>query len=104
MALIFDLDGTLSDPVMGIGRSLNYALESLGYPLLTAADIPPLVGPPLDRFASRAYVAGVLPNTSQNLVAWISNPPAIDPLSAMPATGISEAEARDAAASLYTLY
>jgi hypothetical protein len=32
------------------------------------------------------------------------NPPAIDPLTAMPATGISEAEARDAAAYLYTLH
>ena len=62
-----------------------------------------LIGPPLDRFASRAYVAGVLPNTPENLVAWILNPPAIDPLTAMPAPGISEAEARDAAAYLYTL-
>lgn len=30
-ALIFDLDGTLSDPVVvGIGRSLNFALEAFG--------------------------------------------------------------------------
>jgi cytochrome c2 len=63
-----------------------------------------LVGPPLDHFASRAYVAGALPNTPENLVSWILNPPAIDPLTAMPATGISEAEARDAAAYLYTLH
>ena len=38
-----------------------------------------------------------------NLVAWLMDPPAIDPLTAMPATGISEAEARDVAAYLYTL-
>ena len=62
-----------------------------------------LVGPPLDRFASRAYVGGVVPNRPQNLVAWILNPPGIDPLTAMPATGVSEAEARDIAAYLYTL-
>jgi len=60
-----------------------------------------LVGPPLDDFASRVYVGGVLPNTPENLVAWIVNPPAIDTLTAMPATGISEPEARDAAAYLY---
>jgi cytochrome c len=59
------------------------------------------VGPPLDRFAERVYVAGVLPNTPANLVAWIRNPPGIDPLTAMPASGMSEAEARDVAAYLY---
>ena len=62
-----------------------------------------LVGPPLDHFASRAYIGGVLPNMPANLVAWIRNPPGIDPMTAMPATGLSEAQARDAAAYLYTL-
>jgi mono/diheme cytochrome c family protein len=57
-----------------------------------------LVGPALDRFAERFYVGGVLPHTPDNLVAWI-----IDPLTAMPASGISEAETRDIAAYLYTL-
>jgi cytochrome c len=62
-----------------------------------------LVGPPLDHFASRVYVGGVVANTPANLVAWLVNPAGIDPLTAMPATGISEAEARDIAAYLYTL-
>jgi cytochrome c len=62
-----------------------------------------LVGPPLDRFAERVYVGGVVPNTPDNLVAWIMDPPSIDPLTAMPASGVSEAEARDIAAYLYTL-
>jgi cytochrome c1 len=62
-----------------------------------------LVGPPLDHFASRVYVGGVVPNTPGNLIAWLIDPPAIDPLTAMPATGISESEARDVAAYLYTL-
>jgi cytochrome c1 len=62
-----------------------------------------LVGPALDRFSARVYVAGVLPNTPDNLVAWVRNPPGIDPLTAMPASGMSEAEARDVAAYLYTL-
>jgi cytochrome c len=68
------------------------------------AEAKGLVGPPLDHFASRVYVGGVVPNTPDNLVAWIMDPPAIDPLSAMPATGVSEAEARDIAAYLYTLH
>ncbi len=29
--LIFDLDGTISDPAVGILRSINYALKSFGY-------------------------------------------------------------------------
>jgi cytochrome c len=62
-----------------------------------------LVGPPLDHFASRAYIGGVVPNTPANLVAWIRNPPGIDSMTAMPATGLSEVQARDAAAYLYTL-
>jgi cytochrome c len=62
-----------------------------------------LVGPPLDRFASRVYIGGVVPNTPGNLVAWLMDPPAIDPMTAMPATGITEPEARDVAAYLYTL-
>ena len=62
-----------------------------------------LVGPPLDRFADRVYVGGVLPNTPDNLVAWIIDPPSIDPLTAMPPSGVDEAEARDIAAYLYTL-
>jgi cytochrome c len=62
-----------------------------------------LVGPPLDHFASRAYIGGVVPNTPANLVAWIRNPPGIDSMTAMTATGLSEVQARDAAAYLYTL-
>lgn len=61
------------------------------------------VGPPLGGLAQRVYVAGVLVNTPANLIAWIVDPKAIDPLTAMPVTGISEPEARDVAAFLYSL-
>jgi cytochrome c len=62
-----------------------------------------LVGPPLVGLRKRVYVAGVLPNSAGNLIRWIVDPPAIDPRTAMPASGISEAEARDVAAYLYAL-
>ena len=62
-----------------------------------------LVGPPLDRVASRTYIAGVLANSPENLVRWIENPPAVDPLTAMPNLHIPEAEARDIASFLATL-
>jgi len=62
------------------------------------------VGPPLRHLASRAYLAGVLPNTPANLVRWLRDPPAIAPRTAMPDMGLSEADARDIAAYLLTLH
>ena len=47
--VLFDLDGTLSDPLPGIGRSINHALTEHGFapePLSVLADC---VGPPLDQ-------------------------------------------------------
>lgn len=61
------------------------------------------VGPPLAGLAGRAYVGGVLPNTPQNLMRWIQNAPAVDPLTAMPNVGVTQMDARDIAAYLYTL-
>jgi cytochrome c1 len=62
-----------------------------------------LVGPPLDRIASRTYVAGVLVNTPENLVRWIQDPPGVDPLTAMPNLRVTESDARDIATFLSTL-
>jgi cytochrome c len=57
-------------------------------------------GPPLRRFGARVYIAGKLPNSRANLVQWLINPASIDPHTAMPITGINEAEARVVAAYL----
>jgi Cytochrome c2 len=62
-----------------------------------------LVGPPLTTLSQRVYIAGMLKNTPDNIVRWIVNPREINPQTAMPVTGISQAEARDVAAYLYTL-
>lgn len=47
--ILFDLDGTLSDPLVGIGRSINYALSHFGYPELPLSQLAVHVGPPLDQ-------------------------------------------------------
>lgn len=62
------------------------------------------VGPPLKDMALRAYVGGVLPNTPENLVRWLLDPPAVDPRTAMPDMGMSVADAKDIAAYLLTLH
>ncbi|MGZ8216649.1 c-type cytochrome [Methylomagnum sp.] len=59
------------------------------------------VGPPLDRWASRGYIAGRLPNTPDHLVDWLRQPQAIAPGSAMPDLGVTERDAWDMAAYLY---
>ena len=61
------------------------------------------VGPSLEGFGRRVYIAGRLPNRPAMLTAWLRDPPAIDPQTAMPDLGVSEQEARDMAAYLYTL-
>jgi cytochrome c1 len=62
-----------------------------------------LVGPPLTRFARRAYIAGEVPNNLDFLIRWITVPQAIEPGTAMPNLGVTEGRARDIAAYLYTL-
>ncbi len=61
------------------------------------------VGPSLEGFAARVYIAGVTTNTPDSLIQWIQNPRSLDPKTAMPITGISSREARHVAAYLYTL-
>jgi cytochrome c len=61
-----------------------------------------LVGPPLTGIGSRLYVAGMLENTPEHLAAWIHNPRAINPKTAMPNVGASQKDARDIAAYLKT--
>jgi putative membrane protein len=61
------------------------------------------VGPPLAGIAGRAYIAGVLVNDPDNMVRWLRDPPAVDSLTVMPRTGLTEVEARNVATYLYTL-
>jgi cytochrome c1 len=62
-----------------------------------------LVGPPLIYFGERTMIAGELPNTEDNLVRWIEHPRQIEPKTAMPELGVTDRDAHDIAAYLYTL-
>jgi mono/diheme cytochrome c family protein len=61
------------------------------------------VGPPLTRWSERQFISGRLVNMPAELIAWILNPTAIDPGTAMPAVGATVEQAQDMAAYLYTL-
>src|SRR5690242_19151062 len=62
------------------GRSLvaSYGCGSChSIPGIPGADA--LVAPPLEHFYERSYIAGVLPNTRENLIRWVQNPQQIKP-------------------------
>jgi cytochrome c2 len=48
------------------------------------------------------YVAGMLPNTPDNLMHWIREPKAVNPKTAMPQLGVTERDAADIAAYIYS--
>jgi cytochrome c1 len=61
------------------------------------------VGPSLVGFASHSYVAGDLPNQPPNLEHWIQHPHSVHPDTLMPELGVTDTQARDIAAFLYSL-
>ena len=66
-ALVFDLDGTLSDPAVGIGRSINHALLCCGFEPISESAVSTYIGPPLD-VAFRAITGTESPEIVQRLV------------------------------------
>lgn len=61
------------------------------------------VGPTLHGIGARTILAGVLPNTPDNMRRWIRAPREVKPRTAMPDLGVTERDARDIAAYLATL-
>jgi phosphoglycolate phosphatase len=45
--ILFDLDGTLTDPIEGMTRCFHYALERMSAPVPTQAELQLHIGPPL---------------------------------------------------------
>ena len=94
--LIFDLDGTISDPSEGIARSINHALALLGYETVAEEHVHRMIGPPLteifehflgplaedrlvdlvtayrDRYATTGYRENVLYDGMPDVIATLS--------------------------------
>jgi len=64
MIFFFDLDGTLTDPAVGITRSRQHALATLGRVALPSAELLRFIGPPL-----RTTFAELLATTDACLIA-----------------------------------
>lgn len=97
-----DVESPPGDPDKGRTAIREYGCGSCHViPGISGADGQ--TGPPLERIAKRVYLAGVLPNTPADMVRWIRAPETVDPRTAMPDMGVSESDARDITAYLYTL-
>jgi cytochrome c1 len=92
---------TGGDPVRGRHAILRYGCGSC-HTIAGIASARGLVGPPLTGIGARMYVAGVLPNSAENIVRWIQDPKAVDDKTAMPKLGVTAREANDIAAYLYS--
>jgi cytochrome c len=60
------------------------------------------VGPSLRNIVAQEYLAGQISNTPNNMVHWVRVPQEIKPNSAMPNLGLSDEEARNITAYLYS--
>ena len=66
--VLFDLDGTLSDPLVGFTRSMNYALSHFGHEPLELSACSAYIGPPIDK--SFEVITGVTsPGKIKELIA-----------------------------------
>jgi cytochrome c len=93
---------TGGDPELGRAALVEYGCAAC-HRIPELRHPPSDVGPSLHGWADRDIIAGRLPNTAEDLVAWIVSPQAIDPGNAMPDLGVPEPDARDMAAYLFTL-
>lgn len=105
--LVMAVSAGCADPLPAPARRGLLALHQHGcqgchtIPGVTGSDRQ--VGPPLAGLARRSLIAGRLPNTQDNLVAWIRAPQQIKPDTAMPNLGVTQADASDMAAYLARL-
>jgi cytochrome c2 len=61
-----------------------------------------LTAPLLIGISQRSYLAGMLENTPDHLRSWIQHPRKVNPHTAMPEQGVTDQDASDMAAYLYT--
>lgn len=64
---LFDLDGTLTESEEGITKSAAYALEKMGFPAMTQAELRKFIGPPLVDSFTR--FCGMTPRQADEAVA-----------------------------------
>jgi cytochrome c2 len=90
------------DPLRGAEAIRAYGCDAC-HTVPGIATANSLVGPPLNGWAERKYIAGKFPNEPDYLIEWIRFPQSYEPGTAMPNLGVTEQDARDISAYMYTL-
>ena len=91
------------DPAAARGIELTNHYGCASCHDIPGAQVTGHVGPPLRGVERRAYLAGGLPNTPDQMMELIRFPDRARPGTLMPNLGVSEPDARQLAAFLYTL-
>ena len=101
---VFDQARTLTggDPGKGMAAIDRYGCGGC-HTIPGVAGANATVGPPLTNIASRSILGGHLTNTPANMMLWIEHPQQIDPKNVMPDMGVTDEDARNITAYLYTL-
>lgn len=92
----------MGDPGRGVQAFIDYGCISCH----TIPGVPRargIVGPPLNSWSDRSFIAGQFPNTEENLTSWLMAPQAMLPGSAMPNMGVTWQDAQDMSAYLFML-
>ena len=97
-----DPAGTGGDPHAG-RIAIDQYLCATCHTIRGVAGAYATVGPTLTGIGSRAYIAGTLPNTRENMIRWLRDPQHVKPGTAMPNLHIRERDLADMAAFLETL-
>jgi cytochrome c len=92
---------TGGDPARGEAMFIEYGCGSC-HSVANVRTAVGKVGPPLDGIAARVIIGGHLANTSANMQRWIRDPQQVSPGTAMPDLNVSQGDARDISAFLYT--
>lgn len=66
--ILFDLDGTLTDPGLGITNSVAYALKKFGITVADRSELYPFIGPPLRESFMERY--GLTDAESDDAIAY----------------------------------
>jgi cytochrome c2 len=91
------------DPAASRGVELASRYGCVSCHDIPGAAVTGRVGPPLAGVPRRAYLAGGLPNTAGQMVQFIRFPERARPGTLMPNLRVTETDARELVAFLYTL-
>ena len=95
-------DGSVPDAALGRRLLAQYQCGSC-HVIPDVAAARGTLGPSLQSFGRRSYIAGEVPNRTDSLVRWIMEPRTLVPDTTMPSMGVSVEDARHMAAFLHGL-